>query len=181
MSPGMANPTTCPRWRGPLAYGHAGATRIFRGSCCDIAPMLRAAGHQAKAGDRAQLGVPSAPVADAVDDRDRAELAPVRSRRAAESFEERTRADDGLARPRPRRQAPRLGHRRRQVRVLAVVEDEVEVAVALEAVFDDLAADPPDVSLEAGCPRRRRRARPGEAVDRRDARRLRPQADEVPL
>src|SRR5919198_3779925 len=29
MSAGTPNPTTCPRWRGPLAYGHAGATRIF--------------------------------------------------------------------------------------------------------------------------------------------------------
>lgn len=27
MSDGTPNPTTCPRWRGPLAYGHAGATR----------------------------------------------------------------------------------------------------------------------------------------------------------
>src|SRR5437764_12721890 len=30
MSAGTANPTTWPRCRGPLAYGHAGATRIFR-------------------------------------------------------------------------------------------------------------------------------------------------------
>src|SRR5919204_4915758 len=29
MSAGTAKPTTCPRWRRPLAYGHAGATRIF--------------------------------------------------------------------------------------------------------------------------------------------------------
>jgi hypothetical protein len=29
MSAGTANPTTCPRCRGPLAYGQAGATRIF--------------------------------------------------------------------------------------------------------------------------------------------------------
>src|SRR5438132_64125 len=29
MSAGTAKPTTCPRCLGPLAYGHAGATRIF--------------------------------------------------------------------------------------------------------------------------------------------------------
>src|ERR671929_2050756 len=141
MSPGIANPTTCPRWRGPLAYGHAGATRIFLGCCCDKRRMLRAACDQPEPRDRAKLGLSGAPVADAVDGRDRAELAPRRARRSAQSFEERTRPDDGLARPRLRAQAPRVGHRRRQVRVLAVVEGELEVAVSLEPVLDDLATD----------------------------------------
>src|ERR687888_1036695 len=40
MSAGTANPTTCPRCLGPLAYGHAGATRIFLGSCCDKDRLL---------------------------------------------------------------------------------------------------------------------------------------------
>ena len=31
MSAGTANPATCPMWRGALAYGQAGATRIFCG------------------------------------------------------------------------------------------------------------------------------------------------------
>src|SRR5262245_19141758 len=31
MSAGTANPATWPMWRGALAYGHAGATRIFCG------------------------------------------------------------------------------------------------------------------------------------------------------
>src|ERR671939_689382 len=127
MSPGMANPTTCPRCLGAFAYGHAGATRIFRGCCCDKRRMLCAACDQAETRDRAQLGVLGAPVADPLDHRHRAELAPARARRAAESFEERTRAEDGFARPRLRPQTPRVGHRRHRVRVLAVEESELEV------------------------------------------------------
>src|SRR5919204_633226 len=170
MSPGMANPTTCPRCLGPLAYGHAGATRIFRGSCCDKSPRLRAAGDQADVRHRVQLRVvarvafpaaaPAAiPVADAVEQRDRAERLPARSRRAAEALEESARSLDRPPRPRPRREAARAGHRRGEIRALAVVEDERDVAVLLQPVLDDLGAHPPDVSLVAGRARRRRAAR----------------------
>src|SRR5213080_4162000 len=34
MSAGTANPTTCPRWRFPDAYGQAGATKILRVCLC---------------------------------------------------------------------------------------------------------------------------------------------------
>src|SRR5438477_416758 len=40
MSAGTAKPTTCARCLGPLAYGHAGATRIFLRSCCDKGRLL---------------------------------------------------------------------------------------------------------------------------------------------
>src|SRR5690349_12542991 len=39
MSQGRAKPDTCPMWRGPLAYGHAGAARIGR-LVADMPPSL---------------------------------------------------------------------------------------------------------------------------------------------
>src|SRR5919197_1707728 len=178
MSPGIANPTTWPRWRGPLAYGHAGATRIFLGSCCDKPPRLRAAGDQPDLRHRVQRGVVArvaeavaraapGPVADAVQEDDRAERAPGRPRGAAQAFEPGARPLDRPARARSRRQTVRAGHRRSQVRALAVVEDEVDVAVLLQLVLDDLGAHPPDTPLEAGLARRRRPARWAKAIDRR--------------
>src|SRR5919201_6431749 len=111
MSAGTAKPTTCPRCLGPLAYGHAGATRIFLGSCCDKGPRrLRAAGHEPDLRHRMELGAVSgavvpfarrAPVADAVEEHDRAERAPARPRRSAEAFEERARLRDRPPRARP--------------------------------------------------------------------------------
>src|SRR5882672_497164 len=43
-SAGTANPATCPMWRGPLAYGHAGATRtvLIRSGATDHKRKLAA-------------------------------------------------------------------------------------------------------------------------------------------
>src|SRR5437763_5850076 len=98
----------------------------------------------------AVLAVRRGPEAHAVDDHDRSERAPRGPRRPAESLEEGSRSLDRPPRPRVRRQAPRGRYRSGHVRLLAVVEHEVDGGVALELVLDDLRAHPPDPPLEVG-------------------------------